>query len=106
MKILIRQARPVDAAGGVGNLTDLLIDDGMIAAMGPELEVEDAQVIEAKGLVVSAGLVDMHVHLRQPGFEYKETIFSGALSAAAGGLTAMASKPNTRPVIDETGGVG
>lgn len=105
MKILIRQARPVDAAGGVGNLTDLLIDDGMIAAMGPELEVEDAQVIEAKGLVVSAGLVDMHVHLRQPGFEYKETIFSGALSAAAGGFTAVACMPNTRPVIDEPGGV-
>ena len=58
MKILIRQARPVDAAGGVGNLTDLLIDDGMIAAMGPELEVGDAQVIEAKGLVVSAGIAN------------------------------------------------
>jgi len=95
----------MDPAGGSGAKTDLLIEDGKVAVLGSGLSDPEAQVIEAAGLVVSPGLVDMHVHLREPGFEYKETILSGSLAAAAGGFTAVACMPNTKPVIDCPQGV-
>lgn len=105
MKYLIRKGRLVDPVGGIGGVMDILVEDGRIAVIGSDLNVPSAQVIDASGLTVCAGLVDMHVHLRQPGFEYKETIATGAQAAAAGGFTAIACMPNTKPVIDCPEGV-
>lgn len=105
MKYLIRQGRLVDPVGGIGGVLDILIDDGKVAVIGSDIHDPDAQIIDASGLTVCAGLVDMHVHFREPGFEYKETIATGAQAAAAGGFTAVACMPNTRPVIDEPEGI-
>ena len=105
MKLLIRQGRLVDPVGGIGGVMDVLIEDGKVAVIGSDIRAPQAQVIDAAGLTVSAGLVDMHVHLREPGFEYKETIATGAAAAAAGGFTAIACMPNTKPVIDTPEGL-
>lgn len=100
MKLLIKQGRLVDPVGGIGGIMDLLIEDGKIVVIGSNVQEPDAQVLDARGLVVSAGLVDMHVHLREPGFEYKETIETGCAAAARGGVTIIACMPNTKPAID------
>ena len=100
MKLLIRQGRLVDPVGGIGGLMDILIEDGKVAVIGSDLHEPGAEVIQARGMVVSAGLVDMHVHLREPGFEYKETIATGCAAAARGGFTAIACMANTKPVTD------
>lgn len=100
MSILFRGGRLVDPVSGRDEVGDLLVEDGRITAVGGTLEAPDAQVIEASGLVVCPGLVDMHVHLREPGYTHKETIATGRLAAAAGGFTAIACMPNTRPVLD------
>lgn len=100
MKLLIKQGRLVDPVGGIGGIMDILIENGKVSIIGSDLREPDAQVIDAQGLVVSAGLVDMHVHLREPGFEYKETIETGCAAAARGGVTSIACMPNTKPVID------
>ena len=100
MKLLIRQGRLVDPVGGIGGVMDILLEDGRVAVIGSNISEPDAQVIDASGLVVCAGLVDMHVHLREPGFEYKETIETGAAAAARGGFTSIACMPNTRPATD------
>jgi len=100
VKLLIRQGRLVDPVGGIGGVMDVLIENGKVAAIGSNITEPDARVIDAHGLVVCAGLVDMHVHLREPGFEYKETIETGARAAARGGFTSIACMPNTRPALD------
>mgnify|MGYP004536188585 FL=1 len=100
MKRLIRQGRLVDPVTGIGGVMDILIEDGVIAAMASSLSCEADEIIPAEGLVVSSGLVDMHVHLREPGFEYKETIETGCAAAARGGFTSIACMPNTNPVLD------
>ena len=100
MKTLIRQGRLVDPATGIGGVMDILIDDGKIAVIGSTILDQEADIIDARGLVFCAGLVDMHVHLREPGFEYKETVETGTAAAAAGGFTAVACMPNTRPATD------
>lgn len=100
MKLLIKQGRLVDPVGGIGGVMDVLVEDGKVVAIGSKVHDEEAQVIDANGFVVSAGLVDMHVHLREPGFEYKETIETGCAAAAKGGVTSIACMPNTKPVID------
>lgn len=100
MKLLIRRGRLVDPVGGIGGVMDILIEDGKIAVIGSDLRDPEAQVIDATGLTVCAGLVDMHVHFREPGFEYKETIETGALAAARGGFTSVACMPNTKPTVD------
>ena len=100
MKLLIRQGRLVDPVGGIGGVMDILLDNGRVAMIGSDIREPDAQVIDAAGLTVCAGLVDMHVHLREPGFEHKETIATGAAAAAHGGFTSIACMPNTRPAID------
>ena len=76
---------------------DVLVRDGRIAAIGPQLEANGARVIDAKGLVVCPGFVDIHCHLRDPGFEYKETIETGTRAAARGGFTTVCCMPNTQP---------
>ena len=102
MKRLLRGGRVVDPANGVDGTFDLLIDGDRISRVGRDLPVDDGvQVIDVpRGFVVVPGLIDMHVHLREPGQEHKETIATGARSAVAGGFTAMACMPNTTPVND------
>ena len=100
MKLLISQGRLVDPVGGIGGVMDILIEDGKVAVIASKINEPEAQVIDARGLTVCAGLVDMHVHLRDPGFEYKETIATGAAAAARGGFHSIACMPNTRPVAD------
>lgn len=100
MKLLIKHGRFVDPVGGDGGIADILIENGKVTVIGNDLEEPGAQVIDARNLVVCAGLIDMHVHLREPGFEYKETIETGCAAAARGGFTAIACMPNTKPVID------
>ena len=100
MKLLIQKGRLVDPVGGIGGVMDILIEDGKLAVIGSDLREPEAQVLDARGLTVCAGLVDMHVHLREPGFEYKEDIGTGTAAAARGGFTSVACMPNTRPVLD------
>ena len=97
---MIRKGRVVDPVGGIGGVMDILVEDGRVAVIGSELTAPSARVIDARGLTVCAGLVEMHVHLREPGFEYKETIQTGCLAAARGGFTSIAPMPNTRPATD------
>ncbi len=98
--ILIKNGRIIDPANNIDATLDLLIEDGKIVKIGESLNVQAAEVIDASGLLVTPGLVDMHVHLRDPGLEYKEDVISGTKSAAAGGVTSIACMPNTSPVID------
>ena len=100
MKLLIRHGRLIDPVGGIGGVMDILLEDGKVAVIGSNISESDAQVIDATGLTVCAGLVDMHVHLREPGFEYKETIATGTAAAAHGGFTSIACMPNTKPTTD------
>ena len=101
--LVIRGGHLIDPAAGVDGLKDILLKDGRVAEIaGPgKLRLADeAEVLDATGLVVAPGLIDMHVHLREPGQAYKETIASGTAAAAAGGFTAVAAMPNTTPVND------
>ncbi|MDA2932304.1 dihydroorotase [Nitrospinae bacterium AH-259-F20] len=103
MRLLIEGGSLVDPASGLDGDLDLLIEDGRVAAVGPGLRGELADgvdVLDAAGCVVAPGLVDVHVHLREPGFEYKETIASGTRAAAAGGFTTVCCMANTDPVND------
>jgi len=105
--ILLRGGRLLDPSRGLDEVADLLLADGRIADHGRDLGVpDDALVLEAAGLVVAPGLVDVHVHLREPGQEERETIATGAGSAVAGGFTGICAMPNTDPVIDNQGAVG
>ena len=100
MKLLIQQGRLVDPVSGIGGVMDVLVEDGKIAVLGSDIRDPEAEVLDARGLTICAGLVDMHVHLRDPGQEYKETIETGTRAAARGGFTSVACMPNTRPAID------
>ncbi len=99
-RILVKGGRMIDPASGTDAVKDILVEDGRIARIGNGLSADDAALVNAEGMLVFPGLVDMHVHLREPGFEHKETIESGTKSAAAGGFTTVACMPNTNPVID------
>ena len=101
MSFLIKGGRVLDPANGVDAVEDLLIQDGKIACLGKGLEAPDGTpVIAAAGKVVCPGFIDIHVHLREPGYEYKETVATGTKAAAAGGFTAVACMANTNPVND------
>ncbi len=101
MKQLLKGGRVVDPANAIDGVWDLLIEDGRIARVGKDLPVDGAVVVEVPaGLIVCPGFIDMHVHLREPGQEHKETVASGVASAVAGGFTAVACMPNTSPVND------
>ena len=101
MTYLLKNGRVVDPANGRDGLADVLIgDDGLIVAVGSGLDGMGATVVDCTALVVTPGLIDMHVHLRVPGQEYKEDVASGTAAAANGGFTAIACQPNTSPPID------
>jgi dihydroorotase len=104
VSLLIQGGLVVDPAQNLDAPRDLLIDDGKIAALEPPgtIPADGRRVIAAQNLVVTPGLIDMHVHLREPGEEYKETILTGTRAAVAGGFTAVAAMPNTYPVNDNT----
>lgn len=105
--VLITGGRVVDPSQAFDRVADLLLVDGKVARLGDGIEApEGAEQIDATGLVVAPGLIDVHVHLREPGGEHKETIRSGARAAAAGGFTAVVAMPNTRPPIDNPAAVG
>ena len=102
MKRLLRGGRVVDPVNGIDGVHDVLIDDDRIAAVGRDLPVDGAAVVDIpEGFVVCPGFIDMHVHLREPGQEHKETVASGSAAAVAGGFTAVACMPNTTPVNDD-----
>lgn len=102
MSLLIKNGLVVDPGNQIEGVMDVLIEDGVIARVEPNIEAPDARVIEADGMVVAPGLVDLHVHFRDPGLEYKENIESGSRAAARGGVTTVVCMPNTKPVIDNT----
>jgi len=105
--LLLRGGRLLDPSRGLDTTADLLAIDGRIAAVGAGLPIPDgAEVVEASGLVVVPGFVDVHVHLREPGNEDAETIATGARAAAAGGFTSICAMPNTDPVTDNQAAVG
>lgn len=100
-KLLIKGGRVLDPKSNRDGIFDILVEEGKIKAIEENIALEDVPRIEAQALWVMPGLIDMHVHLREPGFEHKETIKSGTKSAAAGGFTTIACMPNTQPVVDQ-----
>lgn len=100
MALLLKGGRVVDAAAELDAVLDVLVEDGVIAGVGEDLEAPGAEVIDCAEKVILPGLADIHVHLREPGQEYKETIASGTRAAAHGGFTAVACMPNTKPICD------
>ena len=99
-KLVIKGGRIIDPAGAVDRQGDVAIEDEQIKAIGDDIDTTGCDVFDASGLIVAPGFIDMHVHLREPGFEHAETIESGARSAAAGGFAAICCMPNTQPVND------
>ena len=97
---VLRNGRVVDPRAGRDEVTDVRIEDGRVRAIGTGLDLSGAEAIECDGLLVVPGLVDLHAHLREPGFEHKETIETGTRAAAVGGYTAVAAMANTQPVAD------
>lgn len=100
MKQLIKGGRVINPATKFDAKADVLVENGKIAAVGPDLSADGANVYDASGKIVSPGLIDMHVHFREPGQEAKEDFESGSKAAAAGGFTTVATMPNTKPVVD------
>src|SRR5919206_1831420 len=100
MPLVIKNGRVIDPASATDRVADVLIVDGRIAGVAPNLSSPKAEVYDATGMIVAPGFIDMHVHLREPGFEHAETIESGSRAAAAGGFTSICPMPNTKPVND------
>src|SRR5579862_2315840 len=100
MAIVIKNGRVIDPASHTDRVADVLIVDGRIAGVAPNLSSPKAEIFDASGMVVAPGFIDMHVHLREPGFEHAETIETGSRAAAAGGFTSICPMPNTAPIND------
>ncbi|MBI4877756.1 MAG: dihydroorotase [Acidobacteria bacterium] len=99
-KLLLKNGRVIDPASGLDRIADVLIEGSVVTGVGSNLEAPGAERFDAGGLVVAPGFIDMHVHLREPGFEHAETIETGARAAAAGGFTSICPMPNSAPVND------
>lgn len=100
MKCLFQNAQVIDPSTGYNQKADILTEDGLITSICPEIDAPDAQHYDMSGLCAAPGLVDMHCHLRQPGFEHKEDVLSGTACAVMGGFTSVAPMPNTKPACD------
>lgn len=104
MRLLLKGGRVVDPANRINTVTCVLVEDGKIAAVGAipgeEGDTSDTEVIDCTGKIVCPGFIDLHAHLREPGYEYKEDILTGSRAAAAGGFTTICAMPNTNPVVD------
>src|SRR5215475_13016295 len=98
--LLIKNGRVIDPAAGRDGIADVWIENGLVKGVGANLTSVNAQVFDATGLIVAPGFIDMHVHLREPGFEHAETIETGSRAAAAGGFSTICPMPNTAPVND------
>ena len=99
--LLIKGGRLIDPSQGIDGIADLLVEDGVVSGMAQHIDApEHAEVIDATGMIVSPGFIDVHCHLREPGFEDKETIATGTLAAARGGFTTVCAMPNTNPTMD------
>ncbi|MDQ2843072.1 MAG: dihydroorotase [Acidobacteriota bacterium] len=99
-KLVIKNGRLVDPTREFDHVTDLALEDGFVRQIGQNIDATGSEVFDASGLVVTPGFIDMHVHLREPGFEHAETIETGSRAAAAGGFTSICCMPNTEPVND------
>ena len=100
MSILIKNGYVLDPSTGLEGKRDILIQEDTITEVASNISEHADQVIDAKGMYVMPGFIDLHVHLREPGYEYKETIATGAMAAARGGFTSICPMPNTNPTID------
>lgn len=100
MTILIKNGRVLDPANDRDEIMDIYVEDGIIQNVAKDIEVAADEIIDATGCYVTPGLIDLHVHFRDPGFEYKETIKTGGKAAAKGGFTTVCPMPNTNPVTD------
>ncbi len=100
MKRLIKNGRMVDPSQGIDETLDILIEEGKVVRSEPRISIKGVEIFDATGLVVAPGFIDLHVHLREPGFERKETIATGLAAALAGGFTGVCCMPNTDPVND------
>ena len=100
-RLLIRAGRVIDPASGRDEIADVLLENGVVEAVGARLPADGAELVDAAGCWVTPGFIDLHTHLREPGQEYKEDIASGGRSAAAGGFTSIACMANTNPVNDD-----
>ena len=102
VNVILKNGRLIDPATGSDETVDIFVKNGRFEKIGKSISASgDVEVIDLKGKVVAPGFIDMHVHLREPGFEHKETILTGCQSAAAGGFTAVCCMPNTNPAIDD-----
>ena len=99
-KLVIRNGRVIDPSQNLDRICDVAIEDGTIREVGPTIDAVGKAEFDATGLIVAPGFIDMHVHLREPGFEHAETIETGARAAAAGGFTSVCCMPNTQPIND------
>ncbi|HHY42729.1 MAG TPA: dihydroorotase [Thermoanaerobacterales bacterium] len=102
MKKLLKGAKVLDPSQNLDGMRDILVVDGRIAEIKENIEISGAEVIDLSNYIITPGLIDIHAHFREPGYEYKEDIESGSMSAAAGGFTAVACMPNTKPPIDNS----
>ncbi|MEW6129143.1 MAG: dihydroorotase [Acidobacteriota bacterium] len=100
MNLLIKGGKIIDPSQGLDEIADLRIENGVITQIGHAISEDNLEIFDATGLIVSPGFIDLHVHLREPGEEYKETIASGSAAAVAGGFTSICAMPNTKPVND------
>ena len=99
--MLIRGGRVIDPGRGIDRVADILLADGVVKGLESRIDPpEGIAIVDAAGMVVCPGLIDLHCHLREPGFEYKETIATGTLAAARGGFTTVCAMPNTSPTMD------
>ncbi len=99
-KLVIKNGRVIDPAQNIDTVADVAIENGTVREVAANIDATGAEIFDASGLVVTPGFVDIHVHLREPGFEHSETIESGSRAAAAGGFTSICCMPNTQPVND------
>ncbi|MGN1143628.1 MAG: dihydroorotase [Anaerovoracaceae bacterium] len=101
MRLLIKNGHVLNPADGFDRKADVLVENGLVKQISEEpIEAADAQIIDAEGLYVMPGFIDLHVHLRDPGLTYKETLATGSMAAARGGFTSICPMPNTKPVTD------